>query len=69
LLGGAILVALGFILGYGLINKFALSKANDQARQKAEEVLKKLVNIQIPLDYISIIVGLVTIVWSFIPAF
>jgi hypothetical protein len=67
---GLLLVLLGFIFGYGLINKFALSKANnEEATKKAEEVLQKLVGIQIPLGIISIILGIVTLIWNFIPVF
>jgi hypothetical protein len=48
---------LGFLLGYGLINKYALSK-NPQAAAKGEEMQKKLITFQVPLGFIAIGVGL-----------
>jgi uncharacterized membrane protein len=64
---GVMLVLLGFIFGFNLINKYALSKANnEEATKKAEELLQKLVGIQIPLGIISIILGIVSLVWYFI---
>ncbi len=54
-------LALGFLLGFGLISKYALSK-NEAAKAKAEQMLKKLVNIQIPLGLIAICLG----IWALI---
>lgn len=55
--------ALGFILGYGLIAKHALSK-NAQAAQKGEELLAKLTPLQGKLGIFAIILGVWQIVAS-----
>lgn len=49
-------VSLGFILGYGLINKYALSK-NETAAEKGKQMLEKLLPIQGKLGVTSIILG------------
>ncbi len=57
---------LGFILGYGLIQKYALSK-NEKAAEKGEQVLKKLMPLQGTFGIIAIILGIwcvvATIIW------
>ncbi len=55
--------ALGFILGYGLIAKHALSK-NAQAAQKGEELLAKLTPLQGKLGIIAIVLGIWQIIAS-----
>jgi hypothetical protein len=57
---------LGFLLGYGLIAKYAFSKS-EAAKAKGEQALKKLAPIQGTLAIIAIIVGLWTIIASFLP--
>jgi hypothetical protein len=52
---------LGFILGYGLIQKHALSK-NEKAKEAGEKVLAKLLPWQGTLGVIAIVLGLWTIV-------
>ncbi|MES2593222.1 MAG: hypothetical protein V4608_15170 [Bacteroidota bacterium] len=47
----------GFLLGFGLISKYALSK-NEEAMEKGQRIRLKLVKFQIPLGFISIAVGL-----------
>lgn len=64
LASGVLQIAIGFILGYGLINKFALSKADENVKKKAEEMLQKLVSMQVTLGIISIIVGLFNITFE-----
>jgi hypothetical protein len=59
-------VVLGFIVGYGLIAKFALSK-NEAAKAKGEQILQKLAPVQGTLAIIGIILGLWTIIASFLP--
>ncbi len=53
----------GFILGFGLISKYALSK-NEEAMAKGQEIRGKLLKYQIPLGFISIAVGLLFLFWS-----
>lgn len=57
--------ALGFILGYGLIAKHALSK-NAQAAAKGEELLARLTPLQGKLGIVAIILGVWMIVTTFI---
>lgn len=57
--------ALGFILGYGLIAKHALSK-NAQAAAKGEELLARLTPLQGKLGIVAIILGIWMIVTTFI---
>jgi len=63
LAGAAVEAILGFILGYGLIQKYALSK-NESAKEKGEQVMKKLGAIQGKLGIIGVIVGIWVIVAS-----
>ncbi|MBL8685162.1 MAG: hypothetical protein JNK05_38650 [Myxococcales bacterium] len=51
----------GFLLGFGLITHYALSK-NEQAKQKGAEIKEKLVNIQAPLGLVSIVLGILYII-------
>ena len=53
--------ALGFILGYGLINKYVLSK-NPAAAAKGEATLKKLLPLQGVLGLAAIALGIVLII-------
>ncbi len=54
-------LALGFILGYGMIQKYALSK-DEAAKAKGEQLLKKLLPLQGTLGIIAICLGLWMIV-------
>lgn len=65
LLVSIVLAALGFILGYGLIAKHALSK-NPTAAEKGEQVLKKLIPLQGKLGILAIILGIWQIISSII---
>ena len=58
LIASVLSFGVGFLLGYGMIQQFALKKANDAAKEKAEQLHKKLVSLQIPLGYICIGFGL-----------
>jgi hypothetical protein len=54
---------LGFILGYGMINKLLLSK-NEEAKKKGEQLMAKLAPIQGKLGLIGVIVGVWVIIAS-----
>ena len=62
---GVLQFGLGLILGYGLINQFALAKLPDEAKAKAEQTYQKLVAVQIPLGYVGICVGIWCLVANF----
>lgn len=65
LLGSLVEAVLGFMLGYGMINKLVLGK-NETAQKKGAELLAKLAPIQGKLGIAGIIVGIWTIVASFL---
>mgnify|MGYP003572296303 FL=1 len=50
-------LVLGFLLGFSLITKYALSK-NEQAMAKGQEIRAKLAKVQGPLGIVAIVVGL-----------
>ncbi|MDU1889320.1 MAG: hypothetical protein E6767_01400 [Dysgonomonas sp.] len=58
---------LGFILGYSLIVKYALSK-NEAAREKGEQVLEKIRPMQGKIGLLGIILGAWLIICSFLYA-
>ncbi|MCC8154462.1 MAG: hypothetical protein LIP01_09760 [Tannerellaceae bacterium] len=57
--------ALGFIMGYGLIAKYVLSK-NPKSAEKGEQLLAKLIPLQGKLGIAAIILGAVYIVLTII---
>lgn len=65
LLVSVVEAVLGFILGYGLIAKYALSK-NQQAAEKGEELLAKLTPLQGKLGVIAILLGIWYIISYFL---
>lgn len=62
LLVAVVETVLGFMLGFGLISKYALSK-NEEAQKKGEEILAKLAVYQTNLGIIGMAVGLWTIIY------
>jgi len=56
-------LAVGFLLGFGLITKYTLS-GNVVARTRGENVRAKLVPYQATFGIISIILGVIYIVWT-----
>jgi len=56
---------LGFLLGYGLIVKYALSK-NETAREKGAQALAKLQPMQAKIGLFGIIMGVWCIICSFL---
>ncbi len=65
LIGNIVSATLGFMLGFGLINKFFLSK-NDAAKEKAEALREKIAPKQGKLGIVGIFVGAWMIVASFL---
>lgn len=63
LAGSVVEAILGFILGYGVIAQYALSK-NEASKEKGAKLLAKLAPIQGKLGIFGIIVGIWTIVVS-----
>lgn len=55
---------LGFLLGFGLITKFALSK-NEQAKEKGQAIRAKLAPFQGILGFIAIAAAIVFIILGF----
>lgn len=58
-------LGVGFLLGFGLISKYALSK-NETAMAKGQQIREKLVKIQAPIGLFAIAMGVLYIVWLFI---
>jgi len=58
-------IALGFLLGFGLITKFALSKS-EQAKEKGQAIRGKLAPFQGILGFIAIAMAIVFIVLGFL---
>ncbi|MBW0432185.1 hypothetical protein [Leptospira yasudae] len=65
LAGNIMQTILGFILGFGTISTYILSK-NEEAKKKGAELLAKLAPIQGKLGIIGIAVGVWTIIASFL---
>ncbi len=61
LLVAVVMACLGFILGYGLIQKYALGK-NEKAKEAGEKVLAKLLPFQGTLGIVAIVLGIWMIV-------
>ncbi len=66
LAGNVVEAVLGFMLGFGLINKFILSK-NEAAKEKANALRAKLAPKQGKLGIVGLIVGAWMIFASFMP--
>ena len=65
LLVAVVTACLGFILGYGLIQKYALSK-NEKAAAAGEQVLAKLLPLQGTLGIVAIVLGLLAVITNII---
>ena len=61
LLTGVADLGVGFILGFALISKYALSK-DATALAKGQELRGKLVKVQVPLGFLAIVMGALYIV-------
>jgi len=58
-------ILVGFMLGFGLISKYALSKS-EAAMEKGQNIRAKLMKFQSPLGLILIALGLLYIIWLYI---
>ena len=65
LLVSVVTAGLGFILGYGLIQKYALSK-NEKAAEAGEKVLAKLIPLQGTMGIVAIALGILAIIVNII---
>jgi hypothetical protein len=61
---GALIAALGLLLGYALLTKFVLSH-NAEAVRRGEQVRLSMVPYQVTLGYVAIVLGIWTIVAAF----
>lgn len=52
----------GFLLGFGLITHYALSK-NPQAMEKGQRIRASLMNVQAPLGLVAVVMGVLYIVF------
>ncbi len=64
LLSGVADLLVGFLLGFGLITHYALSK-NPQAMARGSQIRAKLVGIQAPLGLLAIVMGALYIAFIF----
>ena len=64
LLSGVADLLVGFLLGFGLITHYALSK-NAQAMARGSQIRAKLMGIQAPLGLLAIVMGALYIVFIF----
>jgi hypothetical protein len=64
LLSGIADLLVGFLLGFGLITHYALSK-NAAAMARGQQLRSKLVNIQAPLGALAIIMGVLYIAFIY----
>lgn len=54
-------ILVGFLLGYGLLSKWVLSK-NEAAKEKGQQLLVKLTRVQVPLGLLTVGFGVASIV-------
>ena len=62
---GALIAALGLLLGYALLTKFVLSHS-PQAVRRGEQLRLGIVPYQVTLGYVAIVLGIWTIVAAFL---
>ena len=60
LMSGIADISVGFLLGFGLISKYALSK-NEAAEKRGQEIRAKLVPYQTTLGFLAIVMGVLYI--------
>ncbi len=62
---GALIAALGLLLGYALLTKFILSRSAEAVR-RGEQLRLSIVPYQVTLGYIAIVLGIWTVVATFL---
>ena len=62
-LSGVADLLVGFLLGFGLITHYALSK-NPMAMARGQQIRSTLVGVQAPLGALAVVMGILYIVWS-----
>jgi hypothetical protein len=63
MLSGVADLLVGFLLGFGLITHYALSK-NAQAMEKGQRIRSTLMGIQAPLGLLAVVMGALYIVFN-----
>lgn len=64
MLSGVADLTVGFLLGFGLITHYALSK-NAQAMEKGQRIRSTLMSVQAPLGVVAMAMGALYIVWIY----
>lgn len=62
LLTGLADLLVGFLLGFGLITHYALSK-NPTAMARGQQIPSTLIRVQAPLGAVAVVMGALYIVW------
>ena len=61
-----ILTLVGFLLSYGMLLQFVLKNASGKEKTEAADVHKKINDLQIPLGFACLIIGVWIFVWYFV---
>jgi hypothetical protein len=64
MLSGVADLLVGFLLGFGLITHYALSK-NPAAMVRGQQIRSKLISVQAPLGAFAVVMGALYIAWTF----
>jgi hypothetical protein len=65
LLSGVADLLVGFLLGFGLITHYALSK-NPAAMERGQKIRSTLVSVQAPLGAFAVVMGVMYIAWMYV---
>jgi hypothetical protein len=65
-IGSLLVVVVGVLLGFGMIQQNLLNKASADAQKKIQGVIDKVATIQVPLGYVSIAGGAWAIIYYII---
>ncbi len=64
LVAGLLIIALGAMYGFGFIKSKALNNVENEGVAKAEEFIKKITSVQIPLGIAAAVMGLVLLIFT-----